>query len=127
MRRIHVLLALSLLLVGYVVLAIIKCYDIYGVIISVASMVLSMVALFIPISKEIEFKETDWEDNGDGAIMIITESMHKLGKKVTCELYELHPRYGYQMVLCDVYINSGNITLEVGKNCEFDGKIVVRG
>lgn len=99
---------------------------IYHFILSTGSILLSLISIYIPISYEFKFSKEDWNNNDSGMSIYISSKAHKMGNKITCELYEMNQEYGYQQVLADVFIENGNILIKVGQNGSFDGKAIIR-
>lgn len=125
--KIKLTIALIILLVGSTILSILTNETWYGITASAISIFLSICSIWIPTTKEVFFKVQDWEVNETCSKLIICETQHKLGNKITCEIFESHQLYGYEQVYGNVYTNSGNITIVIGKGCEFNGKVLVKG
>lgn len=56
----------------------------------------------------------------------IPSSIHKLGKNLTCQVYEFNKDYGYEMIIVDICVDNGNVAILAGKGARFKGKAVIQ-
>ena len=126
MRKVYISIGLSILWLIYTIVSFNIGFDLFSYLFTTLSILLSILSIWIPTTKEICFKAEDWVCDGEQLKLTISYSRHKLEKIITCELFEECPLYGYQQIFGDVFIKSGNITLFVGKGNEFNGKVVIK-
>lgn len=125
--KIKLTISLVILLVGSTILSLIIKDEWYCIIASAVSIVLSIFSIWIPTTKEIFFKADNWYDDGANSKLTISRSQHKLGKRISCELYEGNLSNGFEQVYATVSIHSGNITITTGKGGGFEGKALIIG
>lgn len=118
--------ALILLCAINIFIFFVPIHHVISLIVTIISILLAIAALYVPVTFEYSFEENDWEDQGDCMILKIPSSIHKLGRKVSCQLYQFNKDFGYEMVLANIYLDNGNVTIAAGKNARFTGKVVIQ-
>ena len=126
MRKQIITYALIILCIINIIIRLLPVNKFFNILILIISTLLTILSLYIPNSFEFYFSEDDWEDNGDCMKIRIPLSTHKLGKKVTCQLFEFNENSGYEMILVNICVDNGDVVLIAGKGARFKGKAVIQ-